>query len=140
MALVEIDWRPSPTALRKFGVSMLVGFGIIGSAFYFGWPMTANQSAAYGLWIFGAVAGLLGLSGTRVALLVYYPWMGIGFVMGNIMSRLFLASFYFTTITIIALFFRLTGRDKLRLKRRTTDSYWVDLDLPEDKARYERQF
>lgn len=140
MSLVQIDWHPRPADLRKFGLSMIVGFGLLGGAFFAGWPVEAHRALAVGLWIGGGAAGLAGLSGTAVALPFYWVWMSLAFVMGNIMSRVILTLFYYTFFTPFGIVMRLTGRDKLGLRKCDVDSYWSDVEQPSDKERYERQF
>lgn len=139
MALVKINWRPSPAELRKFGVAMIVGFGIIGLVCQFVLPEPRVGAAVF-CYIFGGVAGVLGLSGTVAALPVYWLWMGIAFVMGNVVGRLLLALIYFGLITPMGLVMRIAGRDRLRMRRRTCDTYWCDVKQPTDAGRYERQF
>ena len=137
MSLVHINWKPGAADLRKFGVAMIVGFGIIGLLMQFA---AHKPATAYGCYGFGAAAGLLGLSGTRAALPVYWAWMGVAFVMGNIMSRVLLAAFYFGMITPMGWTMRLIGRDKLRLRKPATASYWTDLPPPAAPTSHERQF
>jgi hypothetical protein len=137
VSLVRINWKPGPAELRKFGWAMLIGFGLIGLILQF-W--LHRPLGARGCWIFGAVAGLLGLTGTKVALPVYWAWMGIAFVLGNVMGRVVLALFYFGMITPMGWVMRLGGRDKLTLRRGAHATYWRDCPPPADKARYERQF
>ena len=136
MALVEINWRPSARELRKFGIAMIVGFGILALVAYFWWDTPTTAKVFCGI---GAGAGLLGLTGTRAAMIVYLPWMAIAFVVGNIMSRVLVAAFFFGMITPMGLFMRLIRRDKLQLRNKRS-SYWDDLPPPPDKERYERQF
>ncbi len=140
MALVQIDWKPDAGGLRKFGFTMIVGFALIGGAFFYFGKITP----AYVCWGFGGVAGLLGLTGTKVALPIYWLWMGVAFVMGNIMSRIILGAIYFGMFMPMGLFMRLIGRDKLQLKGSSVDTYWSDVPSSgveaEDKSRYERQF
>lgn len=136
MALVEIDWKPDARALRKFGVAMIVGFGILAAAAYFWWD---RPTLALGFAIVGGVAGLLGLSGTRAAMIVYLPWMAIAFVLGNIMSRVLVTLFFFLMITPMGLIMRVVGKDALQRKNKRS-SYWDDLPPPPDRERYERQF
>lgn len=135
MALVEINWKPTPRELRKFGVTMIVGFAILGGLAY--WRDHPTLALVFAC--IGAGAGLLGLTGTRLALLVYLPWMAIAFVLGNIMSRVLVAVFFFGLITPMGLVMRLFGRDKLQRKNKRA-SYWDDLPRSTDRARYERQF
>ena len=136
MALVEINWHPNRRELRQFGVSMLVGFGLFAAIAGLYWD---RPRLAVGFVVFGALAGALGLSGRRVAMLVYGPWMAIAFVMGNIMSRLFIAVFYFLLITPMGLLMRLRRIDPLQ-RRNTRDSYWDDLPVKSGRSRSERQF
>ncbi len=143
MSLVTIDWKPDTTARRKFGLTMLVGFGVIGLVFYawpWNWPITQSAPLAWGCWGFAVVSGVLGLSGSRLALAVYWPWMAVAFVMGSIMSRVLVAAFFYLMITPMGLIMRLTGRDRLQLKRPNGPSSWVDHTSTDDISRYERQF
>ena len=136
MSMVQINWKPDSTELRKFGVSMIVGFAIIGGVLYW----REHVSIAYGCFAFGALSGLLGLTGTRVAMPIYVAWMGVAFVMGNIVSRLLLAMLYYGMFTPMGLAMRLGGRDTLQLKRADVSSYWNDIPEPQRENQYERQF
>lgn len=136
MALVEINWKPAPRELRKFGIAMIVGFGLLAALAYFWWHRPTVALVFAGI---GVVAGGLGLSGTRAAMLVYLPWMAIAFVLGNIMSRVLVTLFFFVVITPMGLIMRVVGRDALQRKNRRT-SYWHDLPPTADRERYERQF
>ena len=133
MSLVRINWRPDSGELRKFGIAMLAGFGVVALILYVkDYRLATMVSLGIGL-----VVGTIGLSGLRIALPFYWLWMGIAFVLGNIMSRLILTVFYYLIVTPIALVMRLSGRDKLGL-RRTHGSRWVD--IPKGGTDYERQF
>ena len=136
MALVEINWKPDRRELRNFGIAMIVGFGILAALAHLWWEM---PRLALGFAIAGGVAGLLGLTGTRAALVVYLPWMAIAFVLGNIMSRVLVAAFFYLMITPMGLVMRVVGKDALQRKNRRT-STWDALPKSTDPARYERQF
>jgi hypothetical protein len=135
MALVEINWRPGARELRKFGVAMIVGFGLLAALAYWRASSTTTVEVLLGVGVF---AGLLGLTGTRAALVVYWPWMAIAFVMGNVMSRVLVTLFFFGVITPMGLLMRLLRRDKLQ-RRNIRSSYWDDLP-PSKPSGYERQF
>lgn len=137
MALVTINWKPNQRELRKFGLSMIVGFAIIGSIFLF---VLDRQTAAVVCYAFGAIAGILGLTGAKIALPVYWGWMAIAFVMGNIVSRVLLALVFYLLITPMGVARRFLGHDPLQLYRRVVATYWRDLPPPAEKPRYERQF
>ena len=141
MALVEIQWRPSPRELRKFGLAILLGMGVIGTGFWFGWLLPEQRNLAQVLWMVGTVVGSVGLTGTKAALPLYWAWMAVAFVMGNIISRLILAVVFYGLITPMGLCFRLRGRDRLQLeKRRDVPTYWTEMKSSDDPASYERQF
>ena len=137
MALVTIDWKPNPRELRKFGVSMIIGFAIIGTIFLL---VLDRRNAAIVCYAFGAVAGALGLTGAKVALPVYWGWMAIAFVMGNIVSRVLLTLVFYLLITPMGLMRRVFGHDALQLRRRAVSTYWHDVPPVPNKGRYERQF
>jgi len=137
MAMIDIDWRPEPRELRKFGVVVLVGMGVIGAGFHF---FSDAPEVARWLWIAGAVLGLPALTGTAIALPGYWLWMGIAFVMGNIMSRVLLAAIYFLLVTPLGLLRRALGGDPLQLKKPAGETYWRDLSGGSAESGYERQF
>ena len=136
MSLVRIDWHPDRRGLREFGLAILVGFTVIGSVFLW----RGAETAAYVIYGVGGVVGLIGLSGRPVALPFYWVWMGIAFVLGNIMTRVVVAVVFFGVVTPIGVAQRLAGRDRLQLKKRDTDSYWIDLPEAPPPEKYERQF
>lgn len=119
------------------------GFVLIGLVKYF-WPFERfiDRNETLGLWLIGIglVIGAIGLTGTRLALPFYWAWLGIAFVMGNIMSRVIIAGIYFLIFTPMRILSDTVGRDKLQLKKRKTDSYWSDISLPKEIEKYERQF
>ena len=135
MSLVTISWHPDAKALRKFGVVVLVGLCLIGLLFQFGLLKT---DVALGIYIAGGVLGLPALTGTVIALPGYWLWMGIAFVMGNIMGRVLLTLFYYGMMTPMGLLRRM-AKDRLQLRARGQSTYWRDLPS-DDPTRYERQF
>jgi hypothetical protein len=137
VALVQIDWRPDAPEMRKFGVVVLIGMGIIGALFQF-WA--GAPQVALGCWIAGAILGVPALTGTRIGLPGYWLWMGIAFVMGNIMSRVLLVGIYFLVVTPIGLLRRAFGGDALGLKTPNGDSHWIDVKGDSGSTGYERQF
>ncbi len=133
MALVRINWKPDVKERRKFGVAMLVGFGLISVILYYRDHFTAALVCS----LVATVVGGIGLTGTAAAMPFYWLWMAIAFVMGNIISRLILSLFYYIILTPIALVMRLAGRDRLRLKGKS-ETYW--LPMSGKSTSYERQF
>ena len=137
MSIVEINWRPGPRGLRRFAVTVIIGFALLGLVFQL-W--VDNFTAATALYIAGGALGLPALTGTVIGLPGYWLWMGIAFVTGNIISRILLGAIYYLLFTPLGLARRLLGNDRLARRRRETDSYWVALDPGDEAERYERQF
>jgi hypothetical protein len=143
MPFVQLNWKPNRKQLRQFGAIFLIGFLVIGLIKYF-WPwewlIRRDQKTGLILIAIGLTVGGIGLTGMRFALPFYYLWIGIAFVLGNIMSRVIMALIFYGVVTPLGLLARLIGRDKLQLKKRETESYWQDISLPSEPEKYERQF
>lgn len=139
--MVEINWKPDAKALRGFGWAMLIGFGIIGALKLAGWPLEQNMIFANICFGIALIAGGSGLAGSKVALPFYYVWMAIGWVMGNIMTRILFAIFYYLLITPMGLIMRLFGRDKLLLRKKPdATTYWQDHRKYDHERDYQRQY
>ena len=135
--MIRIDWHPNRRALRSFGVTTMIGFGIIGSLFYllFDHPNVGLFFWGFGLFIAGGA-----LSGWRpMAILCYRTWMGFALVMGTIVSTILMALIFWLVVTPVGLLSRLARRDELRLAEGEQDTYWEALDEP-SRDLYERQF
>ena len=143
MPFVKLNWKPSKKDLRSFGAIFMGGFVLIGLVKYF-WPFERfiSKNETVGIWLIGIgiVVGAIGLTGSRVAVPLYWAWLGIAYVMGNIMSRVIMTVIYLLVFTPMRLIGNLLGRDKLQLKKPSTDSYWLDITFPTTKEEYERQF
>jgi polyferredoxin len=142
MSLIQINWNPGPRQLRGFGLVILVGFGVLGAARLL-WPAGAesDRGIALALAFFGIAlaVGVIGLTGTRAALPFYWAWMAIAYGLGGIMGRVLFGLFFYGLLTPLALLMRLTGRDRLQLRRRATASHWHSVPAVNDLGRYERQ-
>ena len=143
MSLVKLNWKPSPKELRQFGAIFGSGFLLIGLVKYFwmwSWFFERNEKLGLIFILIGIVGGAIGLTGTKLTLPLYWVWMGVAFVLGNIMSRVVITLIYYGVITPMSFVARLLGRDKLQLKKRAVQSYWQDISLPHEPEKYERQF
>lgn len=136
MSLLKIEWRPAPKKLREFGWVMLIGFGLIGLLLRFGF---GNHHAAISCGWIAVVVGGLGLTGSYPALLVYWPWMAVSWIMGNLVNAVLIRIFFFVVVSPIGLMMRLFGVDKLQLKPTPQVSYWSLVSQPANVQYYTRQ-
>lgn len=146
MPLVKLNWTPNRKELRQFGAVFMGGFVLLGLVKYF-WPfewtfLFLSKNETFGLWAMGIgiVVGAIGLTGSRIALPLYWGWLAIAFVLGNIISRIIISLIYFLLFTPMRVLGNLIGRDKLQLKKPKTDSYWLDIKFPQTAEEYEKQF
>lgn len=139
-SLVKVTWRPDSGGLWRFGAVVVLGCGLVGAALLLGWPVGQSTRAAVVVWIVGGVIGGLGLTGTRAGLPGYWAWMGIGWVLGNVTSRVVLLLVYYLVVTPLGIAMRLTGRDRLGLRRGGGGSLWRDVVDDGKSSGHERQF
>ena len=53
-------------------------------------------------------------------------WFALGKLLGKIVGPLVLGLIFFLVFTPVAIIMRLSGRDALKLRKQTIQSYWVD--------------
>ena len=57
-------------------------------------------------------------------------WFNLGLLLGRIISPIVLGIIFFVLITPISLLTRFFGRDELKMKKRSVESYWVNRSPP----------
>ncbi len=105
---------------RKFGVFFAGIFSLTSGYFFY-------QNAVSIAWVSAGLAFMfLFLAFIRPELLLPLNklWMGLGFLLGMIVSPIVLGAIFFLIFTPIGLLMRLVGRDELRLKPIISSSYW----------------
>ena len=137
LSVFTVNRQPSAQDLRRFGWSMLIGFGVLGAVVWLApawrageasvWTCSGSgrQIAAAVLWLVGVVLGVIGLAAPRaVARAVYVAWMSVTVPVGVFMSTMLLAGVYFIALPVFALIARRS--DPLRRRWRREGSYWED--------------
>ena len=132
----RINWKPSSKEIRQFGTVILIGFGIIGSIFFF----QGKKPVALWLWGITGFIFILSYAFPSLAKPFYWLWMGLGFLIGSVMSRLILLIIFFFVLTPVALVFKLMGRDALNRRKHESSSYWVEHPPIKDKSYYDHLF
>jgi hypothetical protein len=129
-----VDWNPSTRKIRQFGGLLALFLLLIAwRACRKGHVDFAVALAGTGVLLGSAIAAF-----PRAGLRLYQAWMAAAFVIGTIVSAVVLTLLYFGIVTPLGLFFRWRGRDALGLDPGGRESYWVPLEIPEDKTYYER--
>jgi Saxitoxin biosynthesis operon protein SxtJ len=137
MRWADLPLNPSARMLRQFAVLWILVFG--GLALWHG-VVRHDSTTGVVLAVVAATAGPVGLIAPTAIRPVFVAWMVLVFPIGWTVSRLMLLLLFAGIVTPVAVFFRLTGRDALGLKRRTqVSTYWTNKPAAPDVASYFRQ-
>lgn len=139
--MTKINWHPSPAEMRQWSWTLALALGVVGALFYFlDWGIFAGgRGFARFLWVFGAVALLTGVTGTKLGLPAYWAWMAFVYIVSSVIGFTALAVVFFLVLTPLALGARLFGRDRLQLRPRSAATCWHKLE-PVPRRNFERQF
>lgn len=148
MSVVKIDWNPDEKGYRKFGITVFVGFTIIGAFLWLvGGSLAETRETGRFVWgplpwftLIPAAVMVLALAAPRASRPLYVAWMGIAFVMGTIISTVILAFIYWVLFGLVATLFRLRRRDRLVLREPGGRSTWMEASPAPAREQYERQF
>ena len=123
--------------LRKFGITMAVGLGVLGALFL--WRGKGEPMVFFGL---AALFLILGLAAPAVLRPVQRAWMAFAIVLGWVMTRVILIVLFYVGITPVALVARIAGKRFLSLDfEPDRASYWERRTRPDrGRERYESQF
>lgn len=147
MALVEVDFNPPPKALRVFGLTALVAFGVLGAIIRAGgglpfWKFPdAADTVALVLWILAGMSGLFAAVFPRANRPLYVVLIVLSLPIGLVLSYVLLGVLFYGLMTGTNLVFRLIGRDALNRRfDRSAKSYWEPHAAPTGPERYFKQF
>jgi hypothetical protein len=133
----DVTKAPSPTLLRQFAGLWLTVFG--GLAVWRWWHGNDGMGTT-AIGVAALVIGGAGLVAPASIRLVYTGWMIVAFPIGWTVSRLVLGTVFFIVFTAVGVFFRLTGRDALRMRRGRHDTYWIPKESPSSNEEYLHQY
>jgi hypothetical protein len=130
--------KPPPRrTLRQFaGLCLVVFLGLAAWRWLGGRPdgwAIALAALAIGI-------GIPGLIAPSLIRPIFTGWMMAAFPIGWTVSRVILGAVFYLVMTPLGWVFRLGGRDVLRLRRRSAESYWMTKRQPGGSADYFRQF
>jgi hypothetical protein len=139
MALVDINWNPSPKELRVFAVLQLIFFAIVAWLLLRqGWATTGWASTIFVGSVIVAVTGLFKPTWLRA---MYVVWMAAVFPIGFVVSHVLMAAVFYLVVTPIGLIMRLVGHDPMHRKQdHDAKTYWQPRTPPQGNRGYFRQF
>lgn len=113
---------PSLPSNQKFGWFFVGVFILV--ATYFLWRGSATL--AWAIYALSFIPFIITLFSPERLLPANKLWFRFGIFLGEIISPIVLGIMFFVLITPIALITRFFGRDELKLRKRSTGSYWVN--------------
>ena len=138
MLLSEIkNIKSGKAELRKFGITLGIVFGLLGSLFLWrGKPYYLYLFALSGFFLF------FGLLFPTLLKPIHKAWMALALILGSIMTRVILSILFYLVITPLGLISKISGKDFLDLKfDKSSDSYWILREkVVLEKTNYEKQF
>ena len=118
---------------RSFGIVFFVVFILIG--FY---PILKDGNLNIISILIGLIFLILGLLNSRFLTPLNKIWFKFGLLLGQIISPIVMGIIFFLIVTPIAFTMRVLGKDVLRLKKKSDNSYWIKkTDL---KSKMKNQF
>jgi hypothetical protein len=133
----HVQWQPDRNELRRFAISMLVGFAVIG--LIVAWRAGQFGRGTFICWELGlalAVAAQVPKLGRIAYLCVYVPTSLIGYVISHVVLTLI----FFFVFMPLGMLLRLMGKDLLQLRATGGQTKWRRVEEAKDANRYYRQF
>ena len=133
--MFAVNKNPTTQEIKKFGVAMLIGFGVLGALVWYlharkgelgltVWDGSAAQIVAIVIWAVGGLCFVVSLVSPRAARILYVGWMTITVPIGLFMSTVLLTVLFVVILPVFALIVRFG--DPLRMKLTTGGTYWED--------------
>ena len=148
MALVDVDLRPDEKKLKQFGFVALVVFALLGGfalwrGGLFGIDLgDSAQTTAFVLFAVGGLSAVFSFVVPAANRVLYLTLVVITTPIGLVLSFVIVGALFYGMFTPVGLFFRLIGRDPLKLKfDPAAETYWTRRRTGEvDPKRYFRQY
>ncbi len=112
---------------RKFGWFFSIIFLLIG--LYFIWNGAIKLFGVI-FFLIAVIFAFISIISPDLLSLFNRLWYKFGLFLGSIVSPIVLAIIFFALLTPIALIIKAMGRDYLKLKKKSVNSYWVERSPP----------
>ena len=108
---------------RNFGVVFFIVFLIIAL-----WPILKQNEIRIWSLIISFIFFVLGLINSKLLTPLNKLWFKFGILLGNIIAPIIMGIVFFLVVTPTGLIMRFFRKDILKLKKNTSDSYWINKD------------
>ena len=108
---------------RSFGIVFFIVFLIIAL-----WPVLKQNEIRIWSLIISFIFFVLGLINSNLLTPLNKLWFKFGILLGNIISQIVMGIVFFLVVTPTGLIMRFFRKDILKLKKNTSDSYWINKD------------
>ena len=108
---------------RNFGIVFFVFFLIISI-----YPIFFGQEIRLWSLILSLIFLILGLTKSRILTPLNLLWFKFGILLGRIVSPIVMGLVFFFVVTPIGLIMRGLKKDLLKLKKRKSNTYWINRD------------
>ena len=108
---------------RNFGIVFFIVFLIIAL-----WPVLKQNEIRIWSLIISFIFFVLGLINSKLLTPLNKLWFKFGILLGNIISPIVMGIVFFLVVTPTGLVMRIFRKDILKLKKNTSDSYWINKD------------
>jgi len=107
------------TSNRNFGLVFFVVFLLIGI-----WPILKQDPLRFWSLVIALIFLVLGLLNSRLLSPINFAWIKFGNLLGKVIAPIVMGIVYFFVVTPVGLFMRLLGKDLLKTKNSTNNTYW----------------
>ena len=108
---------------RNFGIVFFIVFLIIAL-----WPILKQNEIRIWSLIISFIFFVLGLINSKLLTPLNKLWFKFGILLGNIIAPIIMGIVFFFVVTPTGLIMRFFRKDILKLKKNTSDSYWINKD------------
>ncbi len=118
---------------KSFGTVFFIVFTLIGL-----YPLLKGGNLNIISILIGIIFLIFGILNSRFLTPLNKIWFKFGLLLGQIISPVVMGIIFFLVVTPIAFIMRILGKDVLRLKKKSDNSYWIKkTDL---KSKMKNQF
>ena len=108
---------------RNFGIVFFIVFLIIAL-----WPILKQNEIRIWSLIISFIFFVLGLINSKLLTPLNKLWFKFGILLGNIIAPIVMGIVFFLVVTPTGLIMRFFRKDILKLKKNSSNSYWINKD------------